>query len=199
MKSSITILSVLFIALSLFAQDNWKLEKDKNGIKVFTRKTTKASMKESMTEIFVKGTPNQIIKEFKDIENHKTWMHRISTSQLLKKVNENEFQVYYIASAPWPVSNRDIVVHYNIKKEANGNYTIISTGTPNEIPKKSGLVRITKSYSTWELIEQKDGNTKIVYTSLSEPGGSLPEWLVNSSATDTPFNTVAALKAKVEK
>lgn len=199
MKSSITILSVLFIALSLFAQDNWKLEKDKNGIKVFTRKTTKASMKESMTEIFVKGTPDQIVKEFKDIENHKTWMHRISTSQLLKKVNENEFQVYYIASAPWPVSNRDIVVYYNIKKEANGNYTIISTGTPNEIPKKSGLVRITKSYSTWELIEQKDGNTKIVYTSLSEPGGSLPEWLVNSSATDTPFNTVAALKAKVEK
>jgi hypothetical protein len=200
MKRNIIILiSTLFIALSLFAQDNWKLERDKNGIKVFTRKTTKASMKESMTEIFVKGTPDQIVKEFKNISTHNTWMHRIATSELLKKISDNEFHAYYVASAPWPVSNRDIVIHYKIKKEANGNYTIISNAIPNEIPKKPGLVRIPKSFSTWEFIAQKDGTTKIIYTSLSEPGGSVPEWLANSSATDTPFNTVAALKAKVEK
>jgi hypothetical protein len=199
MNKLITTFTFLFIVISLFAQDSWKLERDKHGIKVFTRKSTKATMKESKTEIFIKGAPEQIIKEFKDIENHKTWMHRISTSKVLKKINENEYHAYYIASAPWPVSNRDIVIHYKINKEANGNYTIVSTGIPNELPKKPDLVRITKLYSTWEFIKQPDGNTKIIYTTMAEPGGNIPEWLVNSGATDSPFNTVEALKEKIEK
>ncbi len=196
---SLSFFGLLFIALSLFAQDNWKLEREKNGIKVFTRKTAKASMKESKTEIYLKGNPEELIKFFKDISSHKTWMHRISTSKLLKKLNENEFHVYYIASAPWPVSNRDAVVHYKIQKENNGNYVITATGIPNEIPEEKGLVRIPKLYSTWEFFKQPNGTTKLIYTSLSEPGGGIPEWLANSGATDTPFNTVAALKDKVEK
>lgn len=199
MKSVVTIFSVLLIALTLFAQDTWKLERDKNGIKVFTRKTTKASMKESKTEIFFNGTPDQILKEFKNIEGHKTWMHRINTSNLLKKISDNEFHVYYIASAPWPVSNRDVIVHYKINKEPDGDIIITATGMPNEMPEQKGLVRIPKLYSTWEFLKQPNGTTKLIYTSLSEPGGGIPEWLANSGATDTPFNTVAALKAKVEK
>lgn len=199
MKSVVTIFSVVLIALTLFAQDTWKLERDKNGIKVFTRKTPKVSMKESKTEIFFNSPPEQLIKFFKDVENHKSWMHRISTSDLLKKTNDNEFYAYYIASAPWPVSNRDAIVHYKIKKEANGDFVVIATGMPEEIPQQKGLVRIPKLYSTWEFLKQPNGTTKLIYTSLSEPGGGIPEWLANSGATDTPFNTVAALKAKVEK
>ena len=196
---SLSFFGFLIIALTLFAQDNWKLEREKNGIKVFTRKTAKASMKESKTEIYLKGSPEELVKFFKDVNNHKTWMHRISTSKLLKKLNENEFHAYYIASAPWPVSNRDAVVHYKIQKEDSGNYIIVATGIPSEMPEVKGLVRIPKLFATWEFLKQPNGTTKIIYTSLSEPGGSIPEWLANSGATDTPFNTVAALRAKVEK
>jgi nitrogen regulatory protein PII-like uncharacterized protein len=189
---SFSFFGLLFIALSLFAQDIWKLEREKNGIKVFTRKTAKSSMKESKTEIYLKEDPEELINFFKDISNHKTWMHRIITSKLLKKLNENEFYAYYVASAPWPVSNRDVVVHYKIQKESNDNYVIIATGIPNEIPEEKGLVRIPKLHCTWEFFKQPNGTTKLIYTLLSEPGGDIPEWLANSGATDTPFNTVAA-------
>jgi hypothetical protein len=183
----------------LNAQENWNLERDRQGIKIFTRKSSKNSMKDSRAELIVKGTPDQIINEFRNTANHKNWMHRISTSELIKKINNSEFYAYYVASAPWPVSDRDAIVHYIIKKEPNGNYTIYANGNPNMIPLKDGKVRIPKLDSIWEIVAQSNGTTKIIYTTSTEPGGNVPTWLTNSSATDAPFETVSRLKAIVEK
>lgn len=197
-KFSFAFLMILFVSI-VYAQDTWKLEKDKQGIKVFTRKATKSNIKDSKTELIVKGTPDEVIKEFRNVSNHKMWMHRIGTSELVKKINDNEFYAYYVAKAPWPVTDRDVVAHYNIKKESNGNYVINCVGKPNEIPVKEGRVRVPKLNASWEITANKNGTTKIVYITSSEAGGSIPDWLANSSASDTPFETVAALKSIVEK
>jgi hypothetical protein len=190
---------LIFNSVFLIAQENWNLERDRQGIKVFTRKSAKNSMKDSRAELIVKGTPDNIINEFRNIMNHKNWMHRISTSEMIKKVSNNEFYAYYVASAPWPVSDRDAVVHYFIKKEPNGNYIIYARGKPEMIPHKDGKVRIPKLDSIWEITALPNGYSKIVYTTSSEPGGNVPVWLTNSSATDAPFETVSRLKAIVEK
>ncbi len=189
---------ILLISVSLFAQDNnWKLEREKNGIRIFTRKGS--SMKDSKAELFVKSSPQEIVAEFKKIDGHNNWMHRIVSCELIKKMSENEFVVYYVAHAPWPVSNRDIVAHYTIKKFPNGNYTIYAQGKSDLIPEKNGLIRIKRLSATWDLEKQADGTTKITYITSSEPGGSVPEWLTNSSALEAPYQTVLSLKLIVEK
>lgn len=194
--------TILFIIVSFFyaqAQETWKLERDKLGVKVFTKKVAKSGMKDSKAELIVKGSPDEVIKELRNVANHKTWMHRIGESTLHKKVNDNEYYAYYVAKAPWPVADRDIVIQYNIKKEKNGNYIVTCVGKPNEIAVKENRVRIPRTNSTWEIVALKEGSTKIIYTSSADAGGNIPDWLANSSATDTPYETVAALKVIVEK
>jgi hypothetical protein len=190
---------LVFTSVLLFSQNNWKLERDRQGIKVFTRKNPKYTMKDSRAEVLLKGSADEIIGEFKKVNNHKNWMHRIATSELIKKVSDNEFYVYYVATAPWPVSDRDIIVHYVIKKDANGNYTINASGKPDMLPEKEGKVRIKNLASVWDLTVVSKETTKLVYTNSSEPGGNIPEWLTNSGSTDTPYETLSGLKTIVEK
>jgi len=187
------------VALIMLAQDTWKLERDRQGIKVFTRKNPKYTMKDSRAEVVLKGSADEIISEFKKVNNHKNWMHRIATSELIKKVSDNEFYVYYVAAAPWPVSDRDLVVHYVIKKDAKGNYTINASGKPDMLPEKEDRVRIKNLSSVWDLTVVTNETTKLVYTNSSEPGGNIPEWLTNSGSTDTPYETLSGLKAIVEE
>jgi hypothetical protein len=190
----------LFIALASFGQDDWKLERERNGIKVFTRKLLKwKSIKEAKTELFVKATPEEVIKHFRDIPNHKNWMHRVSHCEIVEKKNENDFTVYYIASAPWPITDRDIVAHYVIKKDKSGNYFIVGNARPDMIPKRDGKIRVPKLSASWEITAQKDGTTKIVYFSATDPGGTVPDWLANTAVTDAPLETVTSLKAIIEK
>jgi hypothetical protein len=191
---------LLLVTIRALGQDEWKLEKDYNGIKVFTRKLLKwKSIKESKTELYVKGTPEDVIKHFRDISNHKNWMHRVAQSELVEMKNINEFTVYYVATAPWPIADRDIVAHYVIKKDAEGNYLIIGDARPDLVPVQPGKIRVPKMSATWEISAQKNGTTKIVYYSATDPGGALPEWLANTAVTDAPFETVSSLKALIEK
>ena len=45
---------------------------------------------------------------------------------------------------------------------------------------------------------KKDGTLKIIYTVSAEPGGKLPDWLVNSAVVDIPYNTFTNLKATLK-
>lgn len=182
------------------AQEEWQLERDRNGIRVFTRKLLKwNSIKESKTELYIKGTPEEVIRHFRDVPNHKNWMHRVTHSELIRSSNENEFTVYYVATAPWPITDRDIVAHYLITKDKEGNYLITGEARPDLVPRQPGKIRVPKFSASWEITAQKNGLTRIVYLSATDPGGNVPEWLVNTSVTDVPYETVAALRALVEK
>jgi len=90
----------LFSFPLLFAQDGWQLERDKNGVKVYTRKTQTSNMKDSRAIAVVNSDTREVLNLLLDFENHWKWMDRIKISRTLKKISDNEFYVYYEALAP---------------------------------------------------------------------------------------------------
>ncbi len=188
---------MLFSDFQTFAQDGWKLEKDKNGIKVYTQKTNSSNLKDSRAVAIINADTREILELFVDVENHWKWMDRIKISRMVKKVSESEFFVYYEAVAPWPVSNRDLVTRYRVTMSDNGSIKIESIGEPNFIPKKDGLVRISEAISSWELIPREDNTVEVIFTNHSNPGGGVPDWLANMAATDNPYNTLKNLRDRL--
>jgi len=197
---AIAILTQFFPAVILAQNNEWQLERDKQGIQVYTRKNNSASnMKDSRAIAVVNSDTKDVLNLLTDFENHWKWMDRIKISRTIKKISESEFYVYYEALAPWPVSNRDIVTKYKIKWAQGGKVTLEAIGEPHFIPEKSGLVRVPESVSSWELTPLSSGKVQIVFTNHSDPGGSIPDWLANVTATDNPYNTLLKLKEQVEK
>jgi len=197
-------IKLLFILLlgftnsSLYAQD-WTLEKDKEGIQVFTRKVEGYAIKEYKAIATLKttvATLNQLMRNHADMKN---WFVKCPESTRLKKVSEDEYYVYFLNDAPWPVSDRDNVTNMKFELLDNGTQMIYLKGVPNHIPKKSGIVRLPRMQAKWMFEPKANGMVKVTQQVLADLGGNVPGWLVNFAIVEAPFETLYNLRKKLKE
>lgn len=191
------ILGFVLISFSLIsmAVDDWYLAKNKDGIKVYTRKIEGWGLKEYKAIMEVDATIDQIETVLRDGKNRGKWLHNSYNAQDLKSPSSEIVYTYSMMDAPWPVSDRDNITQWTYQKKDNGDVRIDMVAVPILIPEKSGIVRIKRMQGYWELAQTASGKTKIIQQVVSEAGGSIPDWLANSSIIDTPFQTFVKLKS----
>ena len=198
-KSSMLLLFISMMFCENTVAQSWDLAKDKNGVKVSTRKIEGYTLKEFKGETIVKASSDKVLTMLKNIEGYVNWMPDCKESKALKKVSETEFYQYTVTDAPWPVTDRDNVAHMKISDKGNGEYHIALKGSPDYIAKNSDYVRVPQLKASWQIIPQSNGGTKVVYQGLASAGGSIPDWLANSFVVDTPFETLVNLNKKLSK
>lgn len=143
------------------------------------------------------GTIPKLISIISNINKHPEWVYRAKTAYILKQVNPNEFLYYIESTLPWPLSNRDAVIHLTIMHDtAHGILRINAFSEPAFIEKKNGLVRIPFSKGTWYVTELSH-QLNIDYTFQVDPGGGLPAWMVNMLADKGPYESFQNLKMKL--
>ncbi len=178
----------------------WSLEKNEDSIKVFTRETSNNTLKEVKVLFTVKSTPNEIANTVLDTQNHDVWMENVDAAKLLKTINQNESYIYYEFDFPWPSSNRDVINHTKIYRDSNNNITKITTAaSPDFIPEKDGIVRITLSEGSWLFKSLDNGLVEVTHFLLASPGGDVPDWVVNMFIINQPFESHKKLKKYLEQ
>lgn len=196
-------LSILFIAFLSLASFNrqqsgneWVYEQSKKGIKIFTKKGRWGNLRDSRAVMQVANTPEEMLKLLTDFDNYHTWMPRCTKSRLVARLSDSEFIVHMHFDAPWPVKDRDCVVRVKVIKDTStGAITITQTSEPKYIKEQDDVVRITQLVSTWKLVP-KDGGTEVVNEYASNPGGNIPDWMVNTESVDQPMQTFENLQIK---
>ena len=83
-----------------------------------------------------------------------------------------------------------------MKDSKNGSITITQTSEPKYLKAENDVVRIEQLVSTWKLIP-KNGGTEVVNEYASNPGGNIPDWMVNTESVDQPMQTFENLQQKV--
>lgn len=73
----------LIVQFSVKSQD-WVLKKDKEGIRVFTRKTTNFKFDELKVECEMEGSLSAMAAVLLDVKNHPQWVYKTVGCQLLK-------------------------------------------------------------------------------------------------------------------
>jgi hypothetical protein len=115
-------------------------------------------------------------------------------SYLLKQINEGH-QIYYSEiSMPWPLSNRDVVVDFNIQKNQNGVITVKATAVDGYAKKDKKKVRIKFSDVNWTVTPAGSNTLNVEYVAQADPGGSIPAWVSNMFITKGPFETFKLLQ-----
>jgi len=67
-------------------------------------------------------------------------------------------------------------------------------------PPVKGVVRMPFLRGHWILWPSADGRTtRVEYQVHANPGGALPNWLVNYVSRDLPFKTIEGLRAQVKR
>jgi hypothetical protein len=201
MKKIFCIPALLFILCSMKgkSQENWVLKKDKNGIQVFTRKAADIQFDELKVECTLDGRVSQLAAVVLDINNHTKWVYKSTSCYLVKATSATDLFFYNVTECPWPLDNRDAVVHLTLSQDAKTKImTIEVKNVDGLLPVKQNLVRVKYSNVVWKVEPLSDRSMHVEYTIRVDPGGSIPAWVVNLFATKGPYETFMRLREMVK-
>lgn len=193
---------LLFCGVTLFAQseNQWKLRKNQDGITVHTRASDSSDFRQLRMNVQIKTTLSTVVAIFKNVPGYLDWVYSCSKSEVLKSSTAHEQTYYSESESPWPVSNRDVVMHSVVEQDTS---TLVVTSTSKSLlglkPEVDGNIRVTTLVSMWTLKPLGDGIIDITYFLSMDPGGWVPAWLMNMTIAVGPFKTLVNLKEEVKK
>ncbi len=173
----------------------WSPARDHDGIQVYTRKVEGSPIAASLAVTRVELPLAAVAALILDVPNQHDWIDSVDESRVLQRLNAAASYNYTVSRAPWPVADRDAVVLTRASRDpATGVVRVESHAAPALIPERKGRVRVRRVDSLWTLTPLGPARTEVRYQVHSDPGGSLPAWLVNAMVTDQPFNTLRNLR-----
>jgi hypothetical protein len=177
--------------------ENWKLKKNKKGIKVYLRHVKFTPMLAWRSHAELKGEISDLVAFLMDIEKYPEWMYPLTVSFILDKTGETEAYIYNVLKAPWPASARDIVVRRQWYYYPDTGAVIVTIkGLPEYVPQrdKDKIVRGYMIMAYYEFVPTGNNTIKITYEAVVDPGGIIPTWLVNYMVVYTPYTTLRQIK-----
>jgi hypothetical protein len=197
LPAAAAVLALLSSSVS-FADEQWSLAKDSEGIKVYVRDVPDSRLREFRGEVELKTSPDRVVKVLQDAGAFRKWMPDVVASDLLKATDKEQFH-YLENAAPWPVAHRDGVYHFTYTRsdDAVPVTTVRVEAVPDYVPAHEGKVRIPRAVGYWKLVPNPAG-VGVTYQMHADPGGSIPSWLANQTVVDTPFKTLKALRDYVQ-
>lgn len=191
---------LLFLSVHGRSQYNWKLEKSKEGINVYTSEVKNSSFKVVRVDCTLTGTFAKLIAILTNVPGFHKWIYNNKQSKVLKKYSPYDFVYYSETSMPFPVSNRDVIIRMQIKTDSLPKFMTVSGSNQEDmIPSIPGLERIPYYRANWKITMPASNSLHIEYFLQVDPGGSLPAWLANSFAEKGPFNTFSNLADLLKK
>ncbi len=200
-KQLLIIISIFFFLSNdiLFSQDtNWELRKNEEGIKIYTRKKTDLKIIEFKATAIFDGSVSSLVSVLKDVESYHKWMTDLTIAKKLKTINENEWYTYYMADAPWPLNDRDIIYLVRLVK-IKGSTIISLESKPDFVPETKDYVRIKIAKGKWVFTPVSENKTQIIYRFFIDFGKNVPMWIMNLFIVDGPYNTIKDLKLTAVK
>lgn len=203
----------IFILVSLFGffalplqADDWRLDKDEDGIKVYTRAVQNSAIREIKAELTIETSLDSIMAVFDDIPALPHWNHQCTKALPLTQVSAKERYHYQNIHMPFPVLDRDLLIHSQILQ--HGDKIIVQLNAAPDyckqhvvkqcnVIKQSQNIMVNHSKGTYQLTPRGSNKVNVIWTQHTEPAGKIPHWLINSLLIDIPFNTLKKLRKQV--
>ena len=200
MRKSLHLYPLLILSTFFLSGAGWEVIAEEDGITVLQKEVEGRSLPIFKGEGNVNENLYEILGVLRDIDKAKEWMHACIESKLIKAITEQQFIVYNRTEAPWPISDRDVVIQseatYN-KKTKTVMITMQSIETP-EVPEVDGVVRMPRLRGRFNLQSISDKVTFVTYEIDADPGGLLPHWIVRIVSRDIPYITLINLRKRVK-
>lgn len=203
MRLVITLVSFCSLVSGAVEPDPWRQSAKVDGVTVYTRTPEGTSVAELKAVGLIEAPPARVWEVIRDYEHYTTRMPYTEVAKVLRRdADGRRIRFYSVINAPL-VSRRDYVI--DLVDESNwdnGKGFLKSTWriadsivepTPNVAPQE-GIVRVTLNNGYWLLEPREAGrHTFTTYYLYTDPGGSIPKWIVNkanSTAVPDVFRAV---------
>lgn len=174
---------------------DWTLGKRADGITVHTRPVEGSGIDEFRGEAIVDAPVDAIVALLRDSDRFKDWFPNTSESRLLDREGDVSHQ-YSVMATPWPISDRDNVLRSVLSRDpATGVVEIEVTANPDHYPEQPDRVRVRRARGGWRFEPRGPARTHVTFFMHLDPGGGVPQWMINARVVATPFEALSNLRA----
>lgn len=193
---SLLALSMLFVLLpAVAAEEAWRVDKDKDGIRISTRAVEGWTIREIRGETRYTGRLSSLVAAISDPAAAPALNEFVVESTVQNRDSDTRYQQYSLTKMPWPLTDRDVLMQREIAQDpATLAVTIADTAISEGMAEKKNLVRIKRSRQQWTLTPTADGSVAVELRMLTDPNGPIPSSLLNKLSISTPFRTLGELK-----
>ena len=178
----------------------WTFVKEKDGIRIFTRKEAGSSLKSFKGVTDIHAPAEKVFNLIGNVKNLDWWDKNLREIKVIYYEKEKRSQYYLVYDSPWPVTDRDLCVDATITTDpVTGVRTIRAVPLVNVIPENPKYVRIKKYWQSWTLEPAGDNVVHCILEGFVDPAGSVPDWIYNMVITDTPLKIIRGIKQRLEK
>jgi hypothetical protein len=181
-------------------KEEWRLRKNEDGIRIYTRHTEKSSIDELKVVSVMHASLSSIAAVIMDADHFADWIYACEQSKILFQVSPTEQYQYQLIDVPAPFTDRDAVIHFTIRQDPKTKIVYThSEAAPAYIPAKDGLVRLPLFDASYQLLPLSNGDVQVLYSLQLDPGGYIPDWLVNLTIVTGPFESTVKMQKQVQK
>ena len=193
-----TVAAMVLAATSSHAAD-WTLGRQEDGITVHTRPVDGSGIDEFRGVAEVDAPAEAIVALLRDSNRFKDWFPNTPESRLLDRNGAVSHQ-YSVMATPWPVSDRDNVLRSVLSPDTEtGVVEITVTADPDHYPEQPDRVRVRRAKGLWRFEPLSESRTRVTFQMHLEPGGGIPQWMINARVVATPFEALGNLREMVAR
>lgn len=127
------------------------------------------------------------------------WVFRTDRIELLHRDDRAQTFTVRAETNFWPLQDRDVVINGHITQDPGSLIvTIDSQSAPaGQYPLREEFVRMPNMRGHWEFRPLGNGLVEVTMSGLADPGGAIPDFLVNLVIKETPFQTLVGLRRMI--
>lgn len=180
------------------AEDDCILKRDIDSIRVYSCKQQEGSFRTVRAKFMLDAPLDRFVELMLDVNNYVNWQYKVVRASVLDQVSQDEVVYYTEVEAPWPVSNRDVIIRLKINSEpGTSTIKVTTTNIPDYLPVNKGIVRIPLSKAEWKATAVSPSKLAIEYQLQLDLGGAVPPWLVNLVSSEGPYESFRNLRMQL--
>ena len=198
--SMLVLCLVYTLPLRAGESDAWVLAKEVDGITLYTKVVADAPVTAVKTVMEVEGTTSGVAALIMDAAATPEWIYGVESTEIVKSDGPDEVWVRNLIAMPWPIADRDNVNQLQRSQLSQGDSVIIEmTNRPESRALESGVIRMPVAEGSWLLTSRAGGRVEITHEYMADPGGKLPDWLLNLFILEGPIKTFQAMRGMLQK
>jgi hypothetical protein len=177
-------------------------ERFKNDwLRIFTCPVPSSSFLSFVAVATVDASQQSVLSLLYDIDVATEWVWKTREMRVLRELTENDGRVVYqLVSAPWPVSDREIISRSTAFMDPKTSEAFIRIEClPDFLPLDERYVRVSQMEGAWNILPLSENSCRVVFRLHIEPAGEIPSWLANIAVIDTPYHTMCNLRDMVKR
>lgn len=189
-----------FCQSSFSASAEWVHITTRDKIDVFSKINPDSPIRSLRAQGLINGKIEDIIAILRNVEGAKDWIPNLVERSYVDNISDREAILYDVSDLPWPVTDRDMVVHHKIYLADDKKSLILRFKSVDHPAKQSNekYIRAILLDGSIDFIPKGD-KTFVRVTLQVDPMGKIPKFVVNLVQVNMPYQFLMSLNQYASK